>query len=256
MLLAIDIGNTSIHFGAFEGNRLRGEWRTTTAPHKTSDEYGVAIKEFLQISGLGSRAIGGVALCSVVPILTPVFSEASVKYFRSKPLVVTAESRLGLKVLYDPPREVGPDRIVNAVAAFHRYRDSVIIVDFGTATTIDIVSKKKEYIGGVIAPGVMISAEALFSRAAKLSAVELIRPKKVIGRDTVSSVQSGIVNGYAAMVDGLVERIQHELGEKGHVVATGGQAGLITPQCKTVEETRPYLTLEGLRLIFTNGKKI
>ena len=165
MLLAIDIGNTSIHFGVFAKDKLKGEWRITTTPHKTSDEYGMTIKEFLRIGRLDARKIEGAVLCSVVPILTPAFSEAAMKYFHCKPLVVSFETKTGLKILYDPPRDVGSDRIANAVAAHHRYGEAVIIVDFGTATTFDILSQKGEYVGGIITPGLMISAEALFARA-------------------------------------------------------------------------------------------
>jgi len=256
MLLAIDIGNTSIHFGVFAKDKLKGEWRITTTPHKTSDEYGMTIKEFLRIGRLDARKIEGAVLCSVVPILTPAFSEAAMKYFHCKPLVVSFETKTGLKILYDPPRDVGSDRIANAVAAHHRYGEAVIIVDFGTATTFDILSQKGEYVGGIITPGLMISAEALFARAAKLSEVELTRPKTLIGQDTVSSVQSGLIFGYTAMVDGMVERIRQEMGGRFRVVATGGLADIIVPQSKTIEETRPFLTLEGLNLLYQKNKDV
>ncbi|HLB95260.1 MAG TPA: type III pantothenate kinase [Nitrospiria bacterium] len=256
MLLAIDIGNTSIHFGVFAKDKLKGEWRITTTPHKTSDEYGMTIKEFLRIGRLDARKIEGAVLCSVVPILTPAFSEAAMKYFHCKPLVVSFETKTGLKILYDPPRDVGSDRIANAVAAHHRYGEAVIIVDFGTATTFDILSQKGEYVGGIITPGLMISAEALFARAAKLSEVELTRPKTLIGQDTVSSVQSGLIFGYTAMVDGMVERIRQEMGGRFRVVATGGLANIIVPQSKTIEETRPFLTLEGLNLLYQKNKDV
>lgn len=256
MLLAIDIGNSSIHVGVFAKNKLKGEWRITTTPHKTGDEYGMTIREFLRIGRMDARKIEGAVLCSVVPILTPAFVEAALKYFRTKPLVVSFETKTGLKILYDPPRDVGSDRIANAVAAHHRYGDSVIIVDFGTATTFDIVSKKGEYVGGIITPGVMISAEALFARAAKLSEVELTRPKTLIGQDTVSSVQSGLIFGYAAMVDGMVERIRQEMGGRSRVVATGGLSDIVAPQSKTIEETRPFLTLEGLNFLYRKNKDI
>jgi type III pantothenate kinase len=250
MLLAIDIGNTSIHFGVFARNGLKGEWRITTTPHKTSDEYGLMIKEFLHTGQLNDKKIEGVVLCSVVPSLTPAFTEAATKYFHTKPLVVSHETPTGLKISYEPPRDVGADRVANAVAAHARYRESVVVVDFGTATTLDIVTQKGEYVGGIIIPGVLISAEALFARAAKLSEVEMTPPKTLVGRDTVGSLQSGIIFGYAAMVDGMVERIRQEIRGPIRVVATGGLADRITPYCKTVEETRPFLTLEGLRIIF------
>lgn len=254
MLLTIDIGNTSIHFGLFNKNRLKGEWRITTAPHKTSDEYGMTIKEFLRIGRLDVRSIKGVALCSVVPILTAAFCEAAEKYFHCKPLVVNSKTKTGLKILYDPPRDVGADRIANAVAVQERYDESVIIVDFGTATTFDVVSKRGEYVGGIITPGVMISVESLFARAAKLPVVELSRPKHIIGRDTVSSIQSGVIYGYASMVDGIVQRIHRELGQRIRVIATGGIADTISRHCKTIEEMRPFLTLEGLNILYRMNK--
>jgi type III pantothenate kinase len=254
MLLAIDIGNTAIHIGVFRRGRLVGEWRITTNPHKTIDEYGMTLREFLQISRLDGKKVGGVAICSVVPNLTEEFRKSVRKYFRCDPLVVDHTTPTDLKILYDPPRDVGADRIVNAVAVKAHYRESVIIVDFGTATTYDVVSKRGEYIGGVITPGVMISAESLFKKAARLSVVQLDAPPKTIGQDTVSSVQSGVIYGYAAMVDGMVDRIRREIGGRVRVVATGGQAELIAPHTKSIEETRPYLTLEGLRILFDRHK--
>ena len=253
MLLVIDIGNSSIHMGIFDADTLQGDWRITTTPHKTSDEYGMMIREFLQIHRLGDRKVDGVALCSVVPPLTGAFCEAAEKYFSNKPLVVDYETPTGLTLLYDPPRDVGADRIANAVAAHQRFKEAVIIVDFGTATTFDVVSSKGEYLGGIIAPGVMVSAEGLFSRAAKLSAVELIPPKTVIGQDTVASVQSGIIYGYASMVDGMIERIRESLQGPLRVLATGGQAQAIVPHCKWISEVQPNLTLEGLRILFSNS---
>jgi type III pantothenate kinase len=254
MLLTIDIGNTSIHFGVFDRNRLKDEWRITTTPHKTSDEYGMTIKEFLQIGKIDVRLIKGVVLCSVVPILSSAFCKASEKYFRCRPLIVNFKTKTGLKILYDPPRDVGADRIANAVAARARYGESVLIVDFGTATTFDVVSKQGEYVGGVITPGVMISVESLFAKAAKLPVVELSRPKRIIGQDTVSSIQSGIIYGYASMVDGVVQRMRQEWGGRLRVIATGGLAEIISRYCKTVEEIRPFLTLEGLNILCRMNK--
>lgn len=250
MLLTIDIGNTAIHIGVFTRKRMRGEWRITTRPHKTADEYGLACREFLEIAGLAGEKVGGAAVCSVVPNLTAEIRNAVRKYFHCDPLVVDHSTATRLKIRYDTPRDVGADRIVNAVAVSALYKGPVVIVDFGTATTFDIVSGKGEYAGGVIAPGVMVSAEALFARAARLSAVPLTAPKKTIGRDTVSSVQSGIIYGYAAMVDGMVARLHKEIGRRLRVIATGGQAELIAPHTKSIEEIRPYLTLEGLRILY------
>jgi type III pantothenate kinase len=254
MMLAVDIGNTTIHIGAFERGRLMGDWRITTRPHKTADEYGMAIREFLRIGRLEKSRVDGGALCSVVPILTPVLTEAFQKYFRCRPLVVDHATAAGLKILYDPPRDVGPDRIVNGVAVRARGRGSVIVVDFGTATTFDVISAKGEYLGGVIAPGVMISVEALFSRAAKLAVVQLTPPARVIGRDTVSSVQSGVIFGYAAMVDGMVARIRKEIPGPVRIVATGGLADLIAPHSKTIREIKPFLTLEGLWILYRKNR--
>ena len=251
MLLVIDIGNSSIHMGVFDGEALKGEWRITTAPHKTSDEYGMIVREFLRINRLDDRKVDGVALCSVVPLLTGVFCEAAEKYFSSRPFVVDYKTPTGLTLLYDPPRDVGADRIVNAVAAHHRFKEMVIIVDFGTATTFDVVSARQEYLGGIIAPGVMVSAEGLFARAAKLSTVELVPPKRVIGQDTVGSVQSGIIYGYASMVDGMIERIREDLKGSIRALATGGQAQVIVPHCKELSDIQPNLTLEGLRILFS-----
>jgi type III pantothenate kinase len=250
MLLAIDIGNTAIHIGVFDKSRLKGEWRITTKPHKTSDEYGMTVREFLHIARLADRKVDGAAVCSVVPNLTPEITGAVKKYFRCDTLIVDHDTATGLKILYDPPRDVGADRIVNAVAVNALYRESVIVVDFGTATTYDVVTRGGEYTGGVITPGVMVSAEALFARAAKLSAVLLAPPKRTIGQDTVGSLQSGIIFGYAAMVDGMVRRIGKEMGGRFRVIATGGQAELIAPHSETIEEIKPYLTLEGLRILF------
>ena len=255
MILTIDIGNTSIHFGVFDGHKLKSEWRITTKPHKTSDEYGITIKEFLQDGKLNAGGIRGAILCSVVPILTSAFYQAAEKYFHCKPLVLNTKTKTGFKILYDPPRDVGSDRIANAGAAHERYREPMIIVDFGTATTFDVISKRREYLGGVIAPGVMISVETLFAKTAKLPVVELVHPRRIIGQDTVSSIQSGIIYGYASMVDGMIERIQRELGNRSRVIATGGFADIITRYCKAVKETRPYLTLEGLNILYHKNKK-
>lgn len=255
-MLAIDIGNTTIHIGGFEGGRLKREWRITTRPHKTVDEYGMTIREFLRTGRMEKYRIEGAALCSVVPILTPVFSEAIEKYFGCRPLIVDHETPGGLKILYDPPRDVGPDRIVNGVAVLERKKGPAIIVDFGTATTFDVLSAAGEYRGGVIAPGVMISVEALFSRAAKLAMVQLTPPDRVIGRDTVSSVQSGVIFGYAAMVDGMVGKIRKEISGPARIVATGGLAELIAPHSKTIQEIRPFLTLEGLWIFYKRNKPV
>ena len=249
MLLAIDIGNTSIHFGAFAGTKLRAEWRITTTPHRTADEYGAQIVEFLRLKRLERRRVAAVAICSVVPTLTPAFVEATEKYFSCRADVIDGRTRTGLRNLYHKPEDVGADRLVNAVAVFRAQGGPAIIVDFGTATTIDVVTHAGEYLGGAISPGIMISAEALFARTAKLQSVELTHPQSAIGRDSVASLQSGIVFGYASLVDGMIARIRSELRRRPRVVATGGLAPIILQDSREIQEYRPYLTLEGLRLL-------
>jgi type III pantothenate kinase len=255
MLLAIDIGNTNIVLGVFEGNRLKGNWRIATSLAKTSDEYGILVLDLFHANGLRTDRISGVILSSVVPPLTPIFVETSRRYFHSDPLIVDGAMDTGLLNRYEPPRDVGADRIVNAVAAYHRYGGPVIIVDFGTATTFCAVSRKGEYLGGAITPGITISSEALFQRASKLPKVELVKPKSVIGQDTVSSIQSGMLYGYAGLVDAMVLRMKKELGPATQVIATGGQARLILSETKTISEVRPDLTLEGLYLLYERSRK-
>ncbi len=254
MLLAIDIGNTNIVLGVFKGDRLLQHWRLSTNPYRTADEYGSLIKGLFSSSKIKAEGIDGVAVSCVVPPLLTVFEEVVLRYFNSAPLIVSTDIDTGLKIRYDNPKEIGADRIVNAVAAFHLYGGPVIIVDFGTATTFCAVTAEGEYLGGVIAPGVAISAEALFQRAAKLPKVELSRPKSIMGRDTVSAMQSGIIFGYASLVDGIIERMKDELGIEPHVIATGGLAGLIAPETKTIKDIRPSLTLEGLKILYKRNK--
>lgn len=255
MLLAIDIGNTNIVLGGFQGRRLKGNWRIATRLAKTSDEYGILLLDLFRAKGLRADRIEGVILSSVVPPMTPIFNEMSLRYFHSDPLIVDGGIETGLINRYEPPRDVGADRIVNAVAAYQRYGGPVIIVDFGTATTFCAVSKKGEYLGGSIAPGITISAEALSKEASKLPKVELARPKSVIGQDTVSSIQSGMLYGYAGLVDAMVTRMKKELEPRSKVVATGGQARLILSETKTIDEVRPFLTLEGLQILYERNKK-
>ncbi|MBI3595814.1 MAG: type III pantothenate kinase [Nitrospirae bacterium] len=255
MLLAIDIGNTNIVLGVFQGRRLKGNWRIATRLAKTSDEYGILLLDLFRANDLRADRIDGVILSSVVPPLTPIFTEMSLRYFHSDPLIVDGAMDTGLINQYEPPRDVGADRIVNAVAAYQRYGGPVIIVDFGTATTFCAVSKKGEYLGGAITPGITISAEALFQGASKLPKVELAKPKSVIGQDTVSSMQSGMLYGYAGLVDAMVTRMKKELGPRAKVIATGGQARLILSETKTINEVRPFLTLEGLQILYEKNKK-
>ena len=250
MLLAIDIGNTNVVLGVFEGERLRESWRIGTKASITADEYAVIVKDLFAFSGIDFRQIDGIIISTVVPPLLSIMSEMSRKYFKIEPLVVTSELKTGITLSYENPREIGADRIVNAAAAFRLYGGPLIIIDFGTATTFCAVTANGEYLGGAITPGVKISAEALYQRAAKLPRVELTRPRTIIGRDTVSAIQAGILYGYAGLVDGIVERMKRELSPDARVIATGGLAELVTPEASSAIEVRPNLTLEGLRFIF------
>jgi type III pantothenate kinase len=250
MLIAVDIGNSNIVWGLYEQQVLKGHWRLATDASKTSDEYGLLFRGLLETEGLQTSHITGAIVSSVVPSLTHTFEEMIEAYFHHLPLVVSTELDLGLRVLYPNPHEIGSDRLVNAVAAYAHYRTSLIIVDFGTATTFCAITQGGDYLGGAIAPGLGIAADALFSRTAKLPKIELARPKTVIGKDTVGSMQSGLIFGYAGLVDEVVSRMQTELAQKAKVVATGGLAGLIAPESRTIQEVRPYLTLEGLELLY------
>jgi type III pantothenate kinase len=247
VLLAIDIGNTNVVVGLFKGNTLVSDWRLATDGGRTADEYGLTVRELVRdaTSDPPSEAI----ISSVVPNLTPAFMALLGRYFGLKPTVVDHAAPLGLSIGYSKPEEIGADRLVNAAAAFEAFGGPLIIVDFGTATTFCVVSSDGTYLGGVIAPGAAISAEALTSRAAKLSKVEWVRPCTVIGRDTAGSMQTGIILGHAAMVDGIIRHIQQELGTRCRVVATGGLTALIAPASEYIETVRPNLTLEGLALL-------
>lgn len=249
MLLAIDIGNTHIVFGVFEGGTLRHTFRVSTARSSTVDEYHVLLYELLALDGIERTAIDACILASVVPPLNEPLSEAARRAFGHPPLVVGPGIKTGISVLSENPREIGADRIVNAVAAYEQCRGGVIVVDFGTATTFDCVSPKGEYLGGVIVPGVAVSLDALLARAAKLSRVEIAEPPRVIGRNTTHAIQSGVVHGYSSLVDGLVEKLRSELDFPCQVIATGGLATLIARHTRTVERVDPDLTLAGLRIL-------
>ena len=257
MLLAIDIGNTNVVWGIYEGRTLKGHWRLATEASKTADEYGILFVNILEQSGIGAGQISDAIMSSVVPSLTAVFDEMVETYFKRTPLIVSSDLDMGLQIAYPNPREIGSDRLVNAAAAYARYKTCLIIVDFGTATTFCAISRHGEYLGGAIAPGLGIASEALFTRTAKLPKVDLTRPKTVIGKDTIGSMQSGLVFGYAGLVDELVSRMQIELGQKAMVIATGGLASLLAPESRTIQEVRPFLTLEGLELIYrkTRGEE-
>ena len=249
MLLAVDVGNTNISYGVLEGPRLVHHLRTESARQRTADEFAVLVRQMMVLYDVDPTAIKHAIIASVVPALTDTMIEFVRRAFKIEPLVVGPGMKSGMPILYEDPREVGADRIVNAVAGYEWAKGSVIVVDFGTATTFDCVSKKGEYLGGVIVPGVQISADALFSRAARLHRVELALPPKAIGRNPTQSMQSGIIYGYAGLVDGLCARLKKELGEGTRVTATGGLASLIGKQTEAIEEVDHDLTLTGLRLI-------
>lgn len=250
MLLTIDVGNSNTVLGVFDGAELKAHWRLTTRREQTPDEYGILVRGLFADNGLDPRGIEAVALASVVPPLTPVLVELARHYLGKEPLVIGPGVRTGMPILYEPPGDVGADRIVNGVAALALYGGPAIVVDFGTATTLDVITRKGEYMGGVICPGVGISADALFQRAARLPRVDVRHPGRVVGRTTVGSMQSGLYFGYAAMCEGLIGRIRGELGESVRVVATGGFAETLAPEIPSIETVNPVLTLVGLRLIF------
>ena len=257
MLLVVDVGNTNISFGVFDNApspTLLHHVRCESARNRTADEYAVLVRQMLALRGLDLAGIDAAIIASVVPPLTDTMVGSVRRAFGREALVVGPGIKTGMAILYENPREVGADRIVNAVAAYEWARGPVIVVDFGTATTFDCVTPKGEYLGGVITPGVQISAEALFSRAARLHRVELALPPRVVGRNPVHSMQSGLVYGYAGLVDGLVARLKKELGYACRVVATGGLARLIAPQTEAIEEVDDDLTLTGLRLIYERNE--
>jgi type III pantothenate kinase len=253
MLLVIDVGNTNIVYGLFEGEALVHQFRVESGRGRTADEYAVVVRQLLAMYEIDAKRVTAAIIASVVPSLTEPMIDLVRRAFGIEPLVVGPGIRTGMAILYENPREVGADRIVNAVAAYERgNRDGrgVIVVDFGTATTFDCVTPKGEYLGGVIAPGIQISADALFSRAAKLPRVEIAKPPKVVGRNTLHSMQSGIVYGYVGLVDGLVDRLLAELAYPCAVIATGGLATLIAPLSRTIGEVDDVLTLVGLRILY------
>jgi len=255
MLLVVDIGNTSICFGVYTGKKLIGSWRISTITGKTSDEYGTEIMSFLDSGKIDRGKISGVAISCVVPSLLSVFEEVSETYFLVKPLVVNRASESGMTILYDNPKEVGTDRISTSIAAFELYGGPVIVVDFGTATTFDVINEKGEYMGGVIAPGVGISSQALFERAAQLPHVELSKPESIIGKNTRKSMQAGIVYGAIGQVKEVLSRIRREIGGNPKIVATGGYAGLIAPEVGMIDTINRDLVLEGLRIIWERNPR-
>ncbi len=251
VLLAIDVGNSNVTLGVFENGALRATWRFSTDVGKLADEYGVLMTSLVAHEGIDITEIDHAVMGSVVPDLDPVFEKVCVRYFDVRPLVLATGVRTGLRIVYDSPRDVGVDRVADAVAAIHLYGPPpMVIVDLGTGTVFDGISKEGDYVGGAIAPGLGIAAEALFQRAAKLHRVELTRPKSAIGGNTVAAIQSGIVFGYVGLVEGIVGRFKEELGPGTKVIGTGGYADLIARETDVIDTVNVDLTLEGLRLIY------
>ncbi len=249
-LLVIDIGNTNTTLGVFEKEKLLAQWRLTTNRAQTADEYGILIRNLFSLDGVRADEISGVMVASVVPPLNGVIEEMSEKYFRLKAVFLGPGVRTGMPIHYDNPQDVGADRIADAVAAFEKYGGPCVVVDFGTAITFDVISDKGEYLGGLIAPGIGISSEALFARAARLQRVEIREPAQLIGTNTVNSMQSGLFYGAVGLVDGILDRLLAELGKKTRIVATGGQASLVAGASKHHPPVDSALTLEGLRIIY------
>ena len=254
MLLVVDVGNTNTVLGLFDGEELVHDWRIRTVVDHTVDEYGMLIYNLYKTSRISSRKIRDIIISCVVPPMLNILEPLCGKYFSLKPLIVGPGVKTGMPIFYDNPKEVGADRIVNAVAGYEKYKQDLIIVDFGTATTFDYVSARGEYMGGCITPGIMISSEALFERAAKLPRVELSKPRSIVAKDTVSSMQAGIIYGYAGLVDGICERMKAEVKSNPLVVATGGLAKIVAPETRNINIVDDMLTLEGLRIIYLRNK--
>ena len=249
-LLAIDVGNTQTVFGLFDGTKLQEHWRIATERSRSGDELGALYGNFIDFS-----SVEGIALASTVPQLHRAYEELAKEYARAELLELGPGIKTGVPIRYDDPREVGPDRIANAVAAVERYGSPCIVVDFGTSTNFDVVSAEGEYVGGVLAPGIEVSMDALFQRAARLFKVDFVEPPTVIAKNTAASLQSGLVYGFAGQVDGIVERIRGELGAEAQTVATGGLADLIVPHARTLDRVDSFLTLEGLRLVWERNRE-
>ena len=255
MLLAVDVGNTQTVLGVFDGEHRVADWRIGTRSAITSDEFGVLLRALFTESGLEFRSVEGMIVSSVVPDVNRMLEETAARCLKVQPLFIEPGVRTGMPILYDNPHEVGADRIVNAVAAIQRYGAPVVVLDFGTATTFDVVDDDGKYLGGVISPGLGVSAEALFSKAARLHRVDIVRPQRVVGRNTEESMQSGLFHGYAALVRGVLERILDELDSEPAIVATGGLAQVFAKELPMLDAVDPGLTLEGLRLIWAKNRR-
>ena len=250
MLLVMDVGNTNIVLGVFEGHELKDSWRISTDRLRTTDEYGVLIGNLFHYNKVKMTDVEAIMVSSVVPPVNPTLERMALRYFNVQATFVGPGTKTGMNIKYENPREVGADRIVNAVAAYHRFGGPVIVIDFGTATTFCVISAEGDYLGGAIAPGIGISMEALFQRAAKLPRIELRKTPSVLCKNTISSMQSGVYYGFVGQVDGIVTRLREEIGAPAKVIATGGLAGLISESSETIDEVVPMLTLEGLARIY------
>ena len=255
LIFVIDVGNTNIVLGVYEQEQLKHHWRVETSRSRSGDEYGMILKSLFDHVGMRFSDIDGIIISSVVPPIMFALERMCEKYFGHKPLVVGPGIKTGLNIKYENPREVGADRIVNAVAAIHEYGNPLIIVDFGTATTYCYINEQKQYMGGAIAPGIGISTEALFAKAAKLPRIEIARPDNIIGKNTVSAMQAGILYGYVGQVEGIVKRMKETAGTNPTVIATGGLAGLIAKESSVIDIVDPYLTLKGLQYIYKRNQE-
>ncbi len=256
MILVMDVGNTNTVLGLFEEERLIEDWRIRTEVDATVDEYGIMIRHLFLASDIPVLEVSAIIISCVVPPVLNALESFCRKYFKLTPLVVGPGIKTGMPIFYDNPREVGADRIVNAVAAFEKYRDAAIVVDFGTATTFDYVSERGEYMGGVISPGIAISCEALFHKASKLPRAEVFaRPRSILAKNTIDSMNAGIIYGYAGLVEGIIGRMKREVGRELRVIATGGLAPLIASECAVIDDVDDFLTLKGLRIIYERNRK-
>ncbi len=255
MFLAVDIGNTNITLGVYDGTRLAATWRVATVHDRMPDEYGILLIQLMAQRGIAPEQVSGVAIASVVPALTGVFREVVEGYLKQEPLVVDAGVKTGVRIRYESPREVGADRVVDCAAVKVKYGGPACVVDFGTATTFDAITAEGDYLGGAIAPGIGIAAEALFSRASKLYRVEIAPPARAIGTNTAMAMQSGIFFGYVGLVEGLVARFRRELGEEMKVIATGGLAQKVAAETPVIQHVDPWLTLDGLRIVYEMNRR-